>query len=169
MFRMSFLKLRTDAALKKNKTVRASMPYKQAVNVGIIFTVEDKQKHDDIKDFIHLLEQEGKKVTVLEFLPEKKDNYEFKFNFFTIKELSFWGNITSDAANAFTEKVFDYLYYIDREPNPLILNLLARSKAHCRVGRFNDNEQHYFELMIEQNSSYRDLINSMYNYTSKLR
>ncbi|MCU0368120.1 MAG: hypothetical protein MUF39_04740 [Cyclobacteriaceae bacterium] len=166
---MSFLKLRTDAALKKNKTVRSSMPYKQAVNMGIIFTVEDKQKHDDIKDFIHRLEQEGKKVTVLEFLPEKKDNYEFKFDFFTIKELSFWGNINSDAANAFAEKVFDYLYYIDRESNPLILNLLARSKAHFRIGRFNDNEQQYFELMIEQNSSNRDLINSMYNYTSKLR
>jgi hypothetical protein len=166
---MSFLKLRTDAALKRNKTVRASMPYKQAINVGIIFTVEDKQKHDDIKDFIHRLEQDGKKVTVLEFLPEKKDNYEFKFDFFTIKELSFWGNITSDAANAFAEKVFDCIYYIDRETNPLILNILARSKAHFRIGRFYDKEQQYFELMIEQNSSNRDLINSMYNYTSQLR
>ena len=161
--------MRTESALKKNKTVRASMPYQQAMNIGLIFTVEDKEKHQDIKDFITRLQQDGKSVKVLEFLPEKRENYEFKFDFFTIEELSFWGNINSEAANTFANEAFDYLFYIDRTSNPLILHLLARSKAHCRVGKFNDAERQYFELMIEQNGSNRDLINNMYNYTTKLR
>jgi hypothetical protein len=169
MFKLSFLKMRTDSALKKNKTVRASMPYTQAMNIGLIFTVEDKEKHQDIKDFVARLQLDGKKVKVLEFLPEKKENYEFKFDFFTIQDLTFWGNINSEAANAFTNETFDYLFYIDNNSNPLILHLLARSKAHCRVGRFNDSERQYFELMIEQNGSIRDLINNMYHYTTKLR
>ena len=88
--------MRTESALKKNKTVRASMPYEQAANIGIIFTVEDKQKHQDIKDFVQRLQTDGKKVKVLEFLPEKKDNYEFKFDFFTIQDLSFLGNLNSE-------------------------------------------------------------------------
>jgi hypothetical protein len=161
--------MRTDSALKKNKTARASIPYSQAVNIGIIFTVEDMQKHQDIKDLVSRLQHDGKKVKVLEFLPEKKENYEFKFDFFTIQDLSFWGNLNSEAALKFAGEAFDYLFYIDRQSNPLILHLLARSKAHCRVGKFNEDERDFFELMIEHNGSNRDLINNMYNYTSKLR
>jgi len=169
MFKMTFLKIRTDSALKKNKTSRASMPYKQAASMGIIFSVEDKQKHEDIKEFVQQLERDGKKVQVLEFLPEKKTNHEFKFDFFTIKDLSFWGDLNATNALKFADTPFDYLFYIDKESNPLILHLLARSKAHCRVGKYNELESHYFELMIEQNGTTKGLIETMYNYTRQLR
>ena len=86
MFKLNFLKMRTRSALRNNKGLRASIPYQQAQSIGIIFTVEDKQKHDDIKAFIHQLEHDGKKVKVLEFLPKKKENYEFLFDFFTIED-----------------------------------------------------------------------------------
>lgn len=161
--------MRTESALKKNKSYRASMPYKQAANVGIIFSVEDKQKHHDVKDFIHKLEQDGKKVQVLEFLPAKKENYEFMFDFFTIKDLSFWGNLESNIASKFADTAFDFLFYVDKESNPLILHVLARSKAHCRIGRFVESNSPYYELMIEQNGTTKGLMETMYNYTRQLR
>ena len=161
--------MRTDTALKKNKTPRSSKPYKQAASAGILFTVEDKQKHADIKEFIHQLEKDGKKVQVLEYLPEKKENYEFKFDFFTIKDINFWGSLQSAAAEKFIQTPFDYLFYIDLRPNPIMLNLLANSKAHCRVGKFLDSQQAYLELMIEQNGTNKGLIETMYNYTKQLR
>jgi hypothetical protein len=161
--------MRTRSALRKNKSLRASTPYKQALTMGIIFTVEDKQKHSDVKDFIHLLEQDGKKVKVLEFLPKKKENYEFLFDFFTIEDLSFWGKINSDHAQRFTETPFDFLFYVDIQSNPLIINLLASSKAHCRVGRFNESESLYYEMMIEQNGTTKGLIETMYRYATQLR
>lgn len=161
--------MRTETALKKNKTVRTSIPYKQASTVGIIFTVEDKEKHEAIKDLIQQLERDGKKVQVLEFLPEKKLNHEFKFDFFSVKDISFWGDLTSSLALKFADTPFDYLFYIDKQSNPLVLHLLAKSKAHCRVGRFNEAESNFFEMMIEQNGTTEGLIESMYNYTSKLR
>jgi hypothetical protein len=166
---MQFLKMRTETALKKNKTAHANIPYKQAISMGIIFTVEDKQKHETVKEFIHLLERDGKKVQVLEFLPEKKNNHEFKFDFFTIKDLSFWGNVTAANALKFAETPFDYLFYLDKESNPLILHLLARGKARCRVGKFIESENPFFELMIEQNGSNKELMETMYNYTRQLR
>jgi hypothetical protein len=161
--------MRTKSALKKNKTSRVNKPYKEAVNIGIIFTVEDKQKHDAIKELIHYLERDGKKVQVLEFLPEDKTNHEFKFDFFTMKDISFWGDVTATNALKFTDTPFDYLFYIDKESNPLILHLLARSKAHCRVGKYNEIENPYFELMIEETGSTKKLIETMFNYTSQLR
>jgi len=161
--------MRTQAALKKNKTLRASTPYHQAVTIGITFTVDDKEKHEAIKELIHFLERDGKKVQVLEFLPEKKNNHEFKFDFFTIKDISFWGDVTATNALKFLETPFDYLFYIDKESNPLLLHLLARSKAHCRVGKYHEAESPYFELMIEENGTVRRLIETMYNYTRQLR
>lgn len=169
MFKMSFLKMRTSSALKKSAVKRASTPYKHAQSIGIIFSVEDRQKHDHIKDLIKKLEQDGKKVHVLEFLPKKKENYEFLFDFFTVEDLTFWGNINSEKAVKFSNTPFDYLFYIDSQSNPLVLNLLARSKAHCRVGKFNETESPYFELMIEDNGSTKTLIDNVYKYTRQLK
>ncbi len=161
--------MRTRKALKKNSSLRASLPYQQAHLVGVLFTVEDKQKHLDVKEFIHLLEQDGKKVQVLEYLPLQKENYEFKFDFFTIKDLTFFGEINSAQAKIFLETPFDYLFYIDKEPNALTLYLMAASKAHCRVGRFVENDEPYFEMMIGQNGTTKGLIDTMYKYTKQIR
>jgi hypothetical protein len=169
MFKMNFLKWRTDSALKKNKSLRASLPYKQAKNIGIIFSVEDKQKHLDIKEFIGHLETDGKQVKVLEFLPKKKENYEFLFDFFTVQDLSFWGSINSELAEKFSETPFDYLFYVDNQSNPLVLNLLARCKARCRVGKFVEEESPYFEMMIESKGTTKGLIDNMYKYTRQLK
>ncbi len=169
MFRNSFLNFRTNSALTKNSSLRASIPYKQAQSVGILFSVEDKQKHDAIKEFIKQLTQDGKMVKVLEFLPNKKDNYEFMFDFFTVKDLSFWGVVNSPDADKFIETPFDYLFCVDNESNPMIQHILARSKAKCRIGRFASQDHSFFELMIEQNGSPKKLIESMYKYTKQLR
>jgi hypothetical protein len=169
MFKMNFLRMRTQNALRKNDSLRASLPYRQAHHIGIMFSVEDKQKHLDVKEFIHHLEQDGKQVQVLEYLPLKKENYEFKFDFFTIKDLTFWGKIDSEQALKFSETKFDYLFYIDCDLNPLALYLLALSKARCRVGRFTENGNSFFEMMIEQNGTTKGLIETMYKYAKQLR
>jgi len=167
--KLTFLQWRTNAALRKNKSLRASTPYKRSNLVGIIFSVEDRQKHDDVKEFIKHLEQDGKQVKVLEFLPRKKDNYEFLFDFFTIEDLSFWGKIINAQALKFVDTQFDYLFYIDEDHNPLVLNLLAQSRAHCRVGRHHEGTEHYFEFMIAGHGTPKGLIDNMYKYTKQLR
>ncbi|MFZ6013305.1 MAG: DUF6913 domain-containing protein, partial [Bacteroidota bacterium] len=147
--RLNFLKIKTKSLLKKNRSSRSNLPYKKAVTVGIIFSVEDKKKHDDVKELIRKLEHDGKQVKVISYLPKQKDNYEFLFDFFTEKDLSFWGNITSSSAVQFADTPFDFLFYLDTTPNPLILNVIARSKAKCRVGKFWSEAEPYFEMMIE--------------------
>lgn len=169
MFKMSFLQMHTNAALKQNKTLRASTPYKHTKNIGIIFTVEDRQKHDDVKELIKRFEQDGKQVNVLEFLPKDKDNYEFLFDFFSEKDLSFWGKISSERAEKFSDMQFDYLFSIDCKSNPLVLNVLAHSRAHCRVGCYNEQESPFYELMIDHQGATKTLMNNMYNYTKQLK
>lgn len=122
-----------------------------------------------MKDFISKLQHDGKQVYVLEFLPKKKDNPEFMFDFFTIEDLNFWGKINSSSLEKFQNSNFDFLFNIDTQSNPLILNLMANCKAHCRVGRYLDGFSDFFELMIETNGSTQGLIDNMYSYAKKLR
>jgi hypothetical protein len=161
--KLSFLNYKTRTHLKKNKAIRTSLPYKQALSVGLIFTVEDRAKHDVIKDFVRHLEQDGKHVKVISLLPKNKENYEFMFDFFTEKELTFWGNIESSSANKFVDSPFDFLYYLDAEPNPLLLN------PRCRVGKFFEAGTPFFELMIETKNTVKGMIEEMYRYTKVLR
>lgn len=169
MFKMNFLKMRTRSALRKNQSLRATIPYKQVKSVGIVFSVEDKQTRADVKEFIRILEQDGKHVKVLEFLPNKKENYEIVFDFFSIENLSFWGKINSEQVDSFSKTAFDLLFYVDMNSNPLILDLLARSKAHCRVGRYCEDDSSYFEMMIKQEGTPKGLIETMYKYAKQLR
>jgi hypothetical protein len=167
--RLKFLDFRTKKALSNSKAVRATIPYSASKEVGIIFTVVDKQKHQLVKNFITKLQNDGKRVQVLEFLPKKKDNPEFMFDFFTIEDLSFWGKINSETADKFCRTYFDYLFILDTESNPLIAHLLANSLAHCRVGRYEEKSKPYFDFMIETNGSVQGLIDNIYEYTKKLR
>ncbi len=167
--KVNFLKIRTQSLLKRNKTSRTSIPYKDATSVGIVFSIEDKTKHDSIKEFIKRLEADGKKVKVIAFLPKQKENYEFMFDFFTEDDLSFFGKNNSTQAAKFVDTPFDTLYYVDATPNSYILNLIAQSKAKFRIGKFWADGQPYFELMIESVGGTKILMDEMYKYSSVLR
>jgi hypothetical protein len=167
--RLKFLDLRTKKALRNNHAIRATIPYSASKEIGILFTVEDTAKHQMVKNFIAKLQHDGKQVQVLEYLPRKKENPEFMFDFFTVEDLSFWGKINSETAEKFIKKQFDYLFIVDTQTNPLIYHLLAHSKAHCRVGKYNERSTPFMDLMIETNGSVQGLIDNMYEYTKKLR
>lgn len=167
--KLSFLKYKTNLLVKKQKSTRASVPWSKALTAGIIFTVEDKQKHFAIKDFIKKLEHEGKHVQVLEYLPEKTENYEFKFDFFTDKDLSFWGNISSPSALQFADAPFDFLFYLDLQPNSMIMNILARSRAKCRVGKYWENGSTYLDFMVDSVNTNQALLESLYKYVVQLK
>ena len=167
--KLTFLKSRTNSQLRKNKALRDSIAYKTSSAIGILFTVEDKKKHEMVKELVHKLEGEGKKVTVMSFLPSKKDNYEFLFDFFSLEDINFWGNLHSTQAIKFAESSFDYLLCLDTIPNPMIQNILARRKAKCRIGKFNYNGASFFEMMIDTPANPKNLIDGIYDYTRKLR
>lgn len=170
MFGKKFLSLRTKSILKKNKIIRASTSFNNAKNIGIIFSSDDKFKFDCIKQFKKDLENEGKTVVVLSYLGKGKENHEFLFDFFTSKDISFWGRFTSSLVNDFIAQPFDFVFSVDTKSNIYTDNILACSQAKCRVGIFSENKSRFFELMININDSkpINALIHDMYHFTKKL-
>lgn len=167
--KLKLLKYKTESYLKTNTAPRSSEPYKKAVSIGVIFTVEDRKKHDHIKNLIRKLEHDGKQVKALGYLPPHQENYEFLFDFFTYREVSVWGSITATSAIKFADTPFDFLLYLDTTPNEFILNLIAKSKAKCRIGKFWTDGEQYFEMMIGNTGDSPAFIDEVYRYTSALR
>jgi len=168
MLSKKILSYKTKSIAKKSTVIRSSMAYDTAETIGIVFSIDDIHKHEAIKSFIQNLEGDGKKVEVIAFLPKKKENHEFLFDFFTTKDISFWGNFTSDKVVDFASKPFDYLFYIDLESSPLIRNILAMSKAKCRVGKFSEENEPFCEMMIQTSNNIPGLVDEMYKYTKIL-
>lgn len=169
MLNKKLLSLKTRSYLKKNAVKRANLAYETAKTVGIIFTIEDLKKHNLIKGFINNLENDGKNVSILAYLPKGMQNFEFKFDFFTVNELTFWGKFESEVIQNFVEQSFDYLFYIDNTSNPLIRNILAMSKAKCRIGSYDEENARFCEMMVQgKERSTQSLLTEMYKYTQLL-
>jgi hypothetical protein len=169
--RDGLLTYKTRNLLSKNNIPRLTIEYRKAWEVGILYSVEDLSKHEMIKEFIRHLEKDIKKVEVLTFLDKDKENLEFRYNFFTVSDFSFWGEPIADSITKFAEKKFDFLLYLDLEINIYMENILARSKASCRIGSYQENKQEFFELMVNvtENAKICHLIDQMYHYIKIIR
>jgi hypothetical protein len=171
VLKSELLYLRNKKLLHTSRIERATIDYRKAWEVGILYSVVDLEKHEKIKMLIKLLEKDIKKVEVLTFLGKDKENYEFRNNFFTENDFSFWGNLDSEVVKKFAEKKFDYLLCIDLDSNIFTEHILVRSQASCRIGRFSKNNKDFFELMINinDNAGIQELIDQMYHFIKLLR
>lgn len=164
------IKYRTLAHLKKNKALREAVPYSQAKKIGIIYSSDTYDKFKGIKSFVVELENEGKKVEVLNYLGKNRDNHEFLFNYFKTNDFTFWGGYKAKHLESFTEKTFDYLIHLDTNSNIYIENILAASNAKCRIGPHISNKREFYELMfsVHKNEGTTELIRQIKHYTKKI-
>lgn len=169
MFSNKFLSVKTRRWVRKNKSIRSTTNYQKTQSIGIVFSIDDRKKHDVIKSFIKRLEVDGKEVEVLAFLPNNKENHEFLYDFFTVKDISFWGNYNTKKVQAFTNKTFDYLLHVDFDDLDVINGVLALSKAKCRIGGAKVEQSKFYEMIITTpNKEIQSLVDEMYNYISIL-
>ncbi|MDH5599426.1 MAG: hypothetical protein OEY34_09885, partial [Cyclobacteriaceae bacterium] len=92
MISKSIIRYKTKSGSKKNSELRDSPSYRNSQLIGILFCVEDIEKHQSVKHLIKTFEHDNKKVQVLTYLPKDKDNYEFLFDFYSKKDFTFLGN-----------------------------------------------------------------------------
>jgi len=164
------LRYRTKKAVKLN-TSRKALNYKDAKSVGILFKVAEEDKHDYINDFVHTLEKEGKRVEALTYFTRDHDNpYNFKYSFFTDKDVSVLGEIKSESVKSFISKRFDYLYCLTREDISVFDHILSKSQAKCRIGKYDEHKTHLYELMINvsEHTKLDKIIRDLHHYTKAL-
>jgi hypothetical protein len=164
------LQIKTKGIRKKLKDSHGNSKYEKAVHFGLVFTMGDKNKHEDVKFLVKSLEKDGKKVNALAYLPKNTENHEFMFNFFTIKDLGFWGTLESDSISQFISQKYDYLILLDLDIHPLTENILTRTKSHFRVGRYVEGKEYLFDLMLhsEPNDGQKKYFEQILHYIKLL-
>ncbi len=163
------LSYKTKRFSKDNFDLRASIPYVDAEHIGIIFINDTHEKSKQAEKLKALIESDNKHIKVLAY----DRNVEIKhlpFESFSKKDVSFWGDFKNQSIQNFSDISFDFLICLDINPGDIIKNLLAKSKAKCRVGICDDFEAYHklFELIIHSSTD-SDLVESVYTYTKNIR
>ncbi len=166
----NLLQKQTKRLLSENQNSKTTVNYTNAKSIGVLFTQSNRNKYQAIKSLVTQFEKEGKQVTVLCYLEKGVENYDFRYDYFTSNDVGLWGKMQSPIALKFAQQSFDYLYYLDLKENIYLENVLAMSKASCRIGFYKRKNDDLLDLMLNFNAEYsiEEAIDQILFYTRKL-
>jgi hypothetical protein len=166
----SLLQKRTARLLTENKSSGNTVSYADARSIGILFTQSDRKKYQAIRDLVKRFKNDDKHVEVLCYLEKGGENYDFRYDYITSKDVGLWGKMQSPSALKFAEIGFDYLYYLDLNSNIYLENIMAMCKSCCRIGFYNKENNGLLDLMIQvsNTSTMESAIDQILFYTMKL-
>jgi uncharacterized protein DUF6913 len=159
-----WLNFKTKKAYKSNSGLRESVSYKSAERIGILFCNDEQRKLNDVDKLSDLLKKDNKKVKII--AQENKSGFKhLPYDTFNEDNFSFWGKFIGKPINDFIKADYDFLICLDDRPNHMIRSILANSQAKCRIGKFDEDNEQMFEMMLESSASNgRDWVDSIYSY-----
>ena len=164
MILKAWLKYKTNKAQKNNKVLRESVAYKTARKIGIVFCNDEQRKIEDADKLVFLLKKDSKKVKVIA-QEHKSAVKHLPYDTFNKDNFSFWGEFIGKPINDFISADYDFLICLDEQPNYLIRSILANSQAKCRIGKFEENNQQTFEMLLkDKGNNGHNWVDSMYRY-----
>ncbi|TAD97067.1 MAG: hypothetical protein EAZ97_13050 [Bacteroidetes bacterium] len=167
------LNFRNKHFLKRIDLLRKTLNYQDVKSVGVIFLTHDEQMHEHLNNFVKKMKDDKKNVTAITYFDRLHDNpYLFRYDFFTEKDISLFGEVKCRETEQFINTEFDYLYCISTEAEIDVFEpILAKCKAKCRIGNYRESKETLFELMIhiKQEQNIDILIQEMLRYTQAIR
>ncbi len=155
----------------KNKHERINPSFFNARKIGLIYTWDGNSKREVVEDFIKVMNVAGKEVHTACFYKSIKKLEPLENDLIiTRNDFKLFGGIRSNELMDFINQKFDFLFHLDIQGNIFIENILARSKACCRVGRFDERKKDYYDFMIDVGSDRKieKLCSEMLKYTKLL-
>lgn len=164
------VRIKTALALKRNDAIRVSEAYKAAKKIGLLYTLDQNRAEDLLEELIKKFESDHKEVNTMTFVPVASKLENPPYAHFDEKDLNAKGNWSNDSVKDFRNEPFDFLVSLDWNQNKYTQNILAGSKAKCRVGRYEEGKNKYFELMISPgNEKYESFLDEVYHYLTNVR
>ncbi len=164
------VKLKTRFALKRNDAIRISDGYQNARKIGLIYSQCEPERLEVIDDLIDKIKTSGKHVETMTYVPKVKKTETFDFPFFTENDFLPSGKWKKKEVENFKHEDFDYLISMDTQTNKYTRNILAASKAKCRVGKYEEGFDQYFELMIDHSeNNFEAYADQLFHYLKNVR
>lgn len=157
--------LKKNIFLSKLKSLKPAGPkplqsgWNLATNISILFELNAEQDLVDVKRLTQQLTTAGKNVRTLGFdktIPKKDISPN---DYYGPGQLSFVNIPSGDTINSFIENPTDILLVLSPSLPLHFVYITIRSCASLKVGRFDDEFQHCFDLTVDcpKDISYRQL------------
>lgn len=146
-------KLNSLVHQKENRRV-AFCNLNNAKSVGILFYVENESDFKRLMNFIKILKGDYgvRNVNALAFYAEEEEPFflqsKLSFDFFLPADLNWKREPLKPVCGTFVQEEFDLLLDLTDSFSIPLRNLLLRSKAKFKVGRYTEENQTYYDLMI---------------------
>lgn len=143
---------------------------KDAKKIGILYPLDDVPDYDIVSQLVAQFQQEHKEVKALGYVKNKQLVERFlpklAFDFFSRKEISFFLRPLDAKVKDFIEKEFDILIDLSLTDNLPLKFISGLSAAHCRIGRFAEQNAVCYDLMIQVDPgiSLKEFINHILHY-----
>jgi len=164
------LKIRRKLSGKAKTAIRHNVSYDDSKKIGLLIYNPDPAFNQELNAYVKSLQNEGKTVECLCF-NSKKNNYFYDFPcaYFTSKSLDWKGDFKEERINKFIKTDFDYLYSINNLPFLPFKIILQKSKAKCRVGKYEKDLD--LDIMIDpgKEQSLKALLEQMVIYSKKIK
>ena len=131
--------------------------FNDAKKIGMLYDATEESDYEIVKQYVKLLRGDHQEVLALGYVDRKElSRNQFSqlgLDFFTKKNLK-WDMIPDSLeVKNFIKEPFDILINLN-EGNCFPLNYItAMSKARFRIGRYNKNHIHNFDMMIDAGNS----------------
>jgi hypothetical protein len=132
---------------------RSIMNIDSANSIGILYCGENASDVELMKKYVHTLRDKGKQVKSLGFINVKEVppglNGSEMHQYFSMKELNWYGKPSSKFIHNFVKEEFDMLFDFGLPAQLPILFLTSMSKAKCKVGKYLEKYVDLYDVMIE--------------------
>ena len=158
---------REQAQLVRN---RKTFNLNNAKTIGLLFFIENNNKYKHALETIKSFQEKNLKVQALGFINEKNYPAYFHpmiyFNIFTLKDINWYGKPKTNTVQNFIKMDYDILIDMSAGDHFILKYIAGLSAARFKVGRFGDENDKYYDLMImmDKNLRFDDYINQVIHY-----
>ena len=141
----------------------------KAQSIVMMFIDDDLNKQKAILNFAKELNQQGKSVKMLAYIPAKETPEHLPYEAFSKKDIDWIFRPKSNNVNEFQNTPFDILFNFTSTTNKPLEYISALSRAKFRIGTLSENTLCY-DLMVDckSNSNITKIIEQMKFYLGKM-
>ncbi|MFH1161359.1 MAG: hypothetical protein V1733_10495 [bacterium] len=144
-----FLKRESATVVRHLKMVSLS----SAKSVGILYPLYVIPDYNEVAEFVSSLQHQHKEVKALGFVDNKNLIKRFlpklSYDFFSWNDLNWFYKPLNTKVKDFISQEFDLLIDLCLQDILAMKYIMGLSKAHCRVGRYNERNRTFLDLMID--------------------
>lgn len=170
-----FIRRKINLVHCSNNRCCAACNLNNANSLAIIYNATNATDVELVKSLTHSLHQKNINIYTLGFVKSKTLNETqlstANNNFFSLKDLNWYGLPNDLCINEFCNLNADILLNFDLDELPQLTYILAKSNAKFKVGRYSQQNETFYDLMINlpaENANLDELIKQIFNYLQNI-